>query len=79
MSTSAPARIPADTSPEAAAVQSRLFAAMKPIDRMRAAFDPSVAMRRMTLAGLRSRHRELSDEELKERLIEICYGDVLPR
>lgn len=46
---------------------------------MRAAFDLSVAMRRMTLAGLRSRHRELSDEELKERLIEICYGDVLPR
>lgn len=79
MRTPAPIRIPADTSPEAAAMQARLFAEMTPMERMRAAFDLSVATRRMTLAGLRSRHGQLSEEELTERLFEICYGEPLPK
>lgn len=77
--TSAPTRIPADTLPEAAAEQARLLAEMTPMERMRAAFDLSEATRRMTLAGLRSRHGERSEEELKERLFEICYGRPFPK
>lgn len=66
--------IPADTTSEAAAVQGRLHAEMEPADRMRAALEMSVAVRGVARAGLERRSEALSDEEITERIIEICYG-----
>lgn len=68
------APIPADTTPEAAAEQGRLHAEMEPADRMRAALEMGVAVRRVARAGLERRCGDLSDEEITERMIEICYG-----
>lgn len=67
---------PADTTPAAAAEQARLFAEMDPAERVRAAIELSVAARRMTLAGLARRFDGLSDDELKDRLIGLCYGST---
>jgi hypothetical protein len=68
--------IPTDTTPQAAAEQERLLANMEPHERLRAALDLSVAVRRMTVARMRNRQPGLSDPEIRDRLIELCYGGV---
>lgn len=67
-------RIPADTTREAAEVQERLFAAMTPTERLGAALELSESVRRVSMAGLRHRNPDLSEEKLRARFIELLYG-----
>jgi len=72
------ATMASDTSPEAAAIQAEIFRRMTPEERLRIALELSEEMRNITLAGLRSRHPEMSEEELRRELIREWYGIVLP-
>jgi hypothetical protein len=63
-----------DTTPEAAAIQVEIFRRKTPEERMRMAFEMSDSMRNLALLGLRSRHPELNENELKRELMGIMYG-----
>ncbi|HEX6161217.1 MAG TPA: hypothetical protein VF111_13675 [Thermoanaerobaculia bacterium] len=66
--------IPRDTSPEAAAVQYAIHRRMTPRERFEAAIEMSDFARELAKAGLRSRHPEMSEEELHFALIKMLYG-----
>lgn len=66
--------IPRDTSPEAAALQYEIHRRMTPSQRFEAAVEMSEAVRELAKAGLRSRHPEMSEEELHFALIKLLYG-----
>ena len=70
--------MPSDTSPEAAAIQQEIFRLMTPEQRLKMALDLSEEMRNISLAGLRGRHPELTEEELISELVRDWYGIVLP-
>ena len=65
-----------DTSPEAAAIQAEIFRRMTPAERVKMALEMSDSMRNVALAGLRSRHPEMTEEELKWELMRLMYGFV---
>ena len=65
-----------DTSPEAAAVQAEIFRRMTPAERVRVALEMSDSIRNLALAGLRSRHPEMTEEQLKWELMRLMYGFV---
>ena len=68
--------IPADTTPEAAAVQRDIFRRMTTEQRLRLALEMSESMRNVALAGLRSRRPELDTDGLHRELMRIMYGFV---
>ena len=70
--------MPSDTSPEAAAIQAEIFRRMTPEERLRIALELSEEMRNIALSGLRSRHPEMSEEQLKREMMRIMYGFVPP-
>jgi len=70
--------VSSDTSPEAAAVQQEIFRRMTPEQRLRIALELSEELRNIALSGVRSRHPEMSEEELKFELMRIMYGFVAP-
>lgn len=65
-----------DTTRKAAAIQEELFRQMGPERRLRVALAMSDSMRNVAVAGLRSRHPELSELELSRELLRILYGFV---
>ena len=65
-----------DTSPEAAAIQAEIFRRMTPAERVKLALEMSDSMRNVALAGLRSRHPEMREEQLKWELMRLMYGFV---
>jgi DUF1365 family protein len=68
--------MPSDTSPEAAAIQADIFRRMTPGERVKVALDMSDSMRNIALAGLRGRHPEMTEEQLKWELVRLMYGFV---
>lgn len=66
-----------DTTPEAAAFQAQLYAAMDPSTRLQTAVDLSVAARALTVAGLKRRNPGWSEERIRQRLLELCYGSAV--
>ena len=70
--------MPSETSPEADAIQLEIFRRMTPEQRLKITLDLSEEMRNISLAGLRSRHPELTEEELRRELMRIMYGFVPP-
>jgi hypothetical protein len=68
--------MPSDTSPEAAAIQAEIFRRMTTEQRLRLALEMSESMRNVALAGLRSRHPELTEQELSRELMRLMYGFV---
>lgn len=68
--------MPLDTTPEAAAIQAKIFRGMTAAERLRLALEMSDSLRNMALAGLRSREPELSAGELSRELIRMLYGFV---
>ena len=56
---------PLDTSPEADRIQLEIFRKMKPEERLRRGFELSVAMKRLNATGVRMRHPEYSDDEVR--------------
>jgi len=51
---------------------------MTPEQRLRIALELSEELRNIALSGVRSRHPEMSEEELKFELMRIMYGFVAP-
>ena len=71
--------MPFDTSSRAAAIQEEIFRRMTTAQRLKLALEMSESMRNIALAGLRSRHPELSESELSHELMRIMYGFVPQR
>lgn len=63
-----------DTSPQADARYHELLRRMPPENRLEAAIRLSQAVRELALAGIRARHPEADDQELRVRLTVRLYG-----
>lgn len=68
---------PRDTSPEAAAVQAEVFRRAGPEGRLRMAVEMSEEMARVVEEGVRMRHPEYSDDDVRLAGIRIRLGDEL--
>lgn len=68
---------PPDTTPEAAEVQLRIYRRMSPGDRLRQALELTGISRRLLAAGVRRRHPEYDDEQVRLATIRIWLGDEL--
>ena len=65
---------PSDTSPRAAALQIELYRKLGTARRTQIAADLSDAVRETAVAGVRRRHPEYKEEEVRRALIEMLYG-----
>jgi hypothetical protein len=68
---------PADTSPEAWAVQNALWQRMTGDQRVRLAIRMSEDAREISKSGIRHRHPEYSEEEAEWALRRLMLGDAL--
>jgi hypothetical protein len=71
--------MPADTAPQAAAVQLEAYRRMAPVERLRIAFEMSDSVRRLSAAGVRSRHHDYSEEQVRLAVIRLSLGEDLFR
>lgn len=67
--------VSSDTESGAAAAQSEAFRRMGPEGRLRAALEMSEEMRRVLENGVRGRHPEYSDDEVRLAAIRLNLGD----
>lgn len=67
-----------DTSPEAARVHLELLRRAGPEGRARLTFSASKLCRTLFESGLRARHPEMSDQQIKREVVRLLYGVVLP-
>jgi len=69
-----------DTSREALRVQRAAFRRMTPAQRLAIAAEMSDEARALAEAGIRARHPEFSDDELRAALVALLLGrdDVIP-
>lgn len=63
-----------DTTPRAAAVQLSLYRAAGPSRRALVAVELSDAVRATALAGIRRRHPEYTEEQVRRAFLWIVYG-----
>jgi hypothetical protein len=63
-----------DTSPRAAAIHLHLYRQAGPSGRAQIAVELSDAVRATTLAGIRRRHPEYSDEDVARSFLRLVYG-----
>ena len=68
--------MPNDTHFEAAAIQQEIFRRMTTGQRLALALEMSESLRRVAMDGLRSRHPEMSEQELSRELMRLMYGFV---
>lgn len=66
-----------DTSMAAQKAQYEVYRRMTPEKRVEVAVQMSEDARRITAAGLRARHPELSEVALDKRMLRVVLGDVL--
>ena len=71
--------VPPDTTLEAARVQWAVWRAMTGEQRLKRMFDLNRAFREVMLAGLRVRHPEFNDDQLRLAVIRQTLGDELFR
>jgi hypothetical protein len=71
--------IPADTTPEAWAVQVDIYRRMAPSRRLELALQMSDTLRRVVASGVRSRHPEYSEEQVRIAVARLWLGDELFR
>lgn len=64
-----------DTSPQAAARYLELLRATPPERRLQIAAGLSVATKRLAIAGIRERHPEADEAELRRQLARLLYGE----
>lgn len=74
-----PVPLPADTSLDAYRVQTEVVRRMTPAERLRIAFELGDGLRAWSAAGVRSRHPEYSDEQVRLATIRLQLGDQLFR
>jgi hypothetical protein len=67
----------ADTTPEAARVQFEVFRRMPPSKRLELALQMSDCLRELVAAGVRSRHPEFSEDEVRLAVLRLTLGDEL--
>ncbi len=70
---------PADTTPEALQVEAAIFRRMTPDQRMALAFRMTASLRTVAAAGVRNRHPEYSEQQVKMAVIRMSLGDELFR
>jgi hypothetical protein len=70
--------VPADTTPEAA-VLLEIYRRMPPWRRLRAALEMGDLVRRLSEAGVRSRHPEYSEEQVRLAVLPLSMGEELFR
>ena len=63
-----------DTTPRAAAIQLKLYQEAGPSRRAQIAVDLSDAVRETALAGIRRRHPEYSEQEVRAAFLHLVYG-----
>jgi len=63
-----------DTTPEAAAIQERIHRQLGPSGRLELAIELSEVARSFTVAGIRQRHPEYSEQDAIRALAEQLYG-----
>jgi hypothetical protein len=66
--------MPFDTSPKMAALQNELYRQIGETERARIAAELSDALRELAAAGVRQRHPEYGDDEVRAELLEVFYG-----
>ncbi|MEO8167619.1 MAG: hypothetical protein ABI623_05175 [bacterium] len=66
-----------DTTREADRIQLEIFRKMKPGERLRRGFELSAAMKRLNATGVRMRHPNYSDDEIRLAVIRMRLGDEL--
>lgn len=66
--------MPFDTSPSMAALQNELYRRIGEKERARIAAELSDALRELAAAGVRQRHPEYTDDEVRAELLEVFYG-----
>jgi hypothetical protein len=71
--------VASDTSPQAHAVQLRLYRAMTVEQRLELAMSMSEDARRITEEGIRRRHPDYTDRDIRMALIRLLYGDATIR
>jgi len=67
-----------DTTPQAAALQLRLYRSLTSSARAQIAVDLSDAVRETAMAGIRRRHPEYSNAEVARAFLEMLYGNHAP-
>jgi hypothetical protein len=70
---------PADTTPEAHAVQIAIYRRLGPEGRMELADRLSMDVRALSRAGIRARHPEYSPDQVEQALRRLLLGDELFR
>ena len=63
-----------DTTPEAAGIHLQLYRQAGPSRRAQIAVELSDAVREMALAGIRRRHPEFSEREVRLSFLQMVYG-----
>ncbi len=69
--------IPDDTTLEAYRVQHEIYARMTPQERLAIAFELSDNVRAVAAAGVRRRHPDYTDEEVKMAVFRLSLGEKL--
>jgi hypothetical protein len=70
---------PADTSPEVFAYQMDRYRELGPGGRSRMAAELSDAVRQTSLAAIRQRHPEYSEDEVRRTFVRVLYQINIPR
>lgn len=68
-----------DTTPKAEARQQQIFARMSGEDRLKMAMALSDQMRDIAMAGLRSRHPQAAEDEIRNMFIKAVHGLVIEK
>jgi hypothetical protein len=69
--------IPADTTPEAAAVLLDIYRRMPPLRRVQMALEMGKMAHGLSAAGVRSRHPDYTEEEVRLAVIRLRLGEEL--
>jgi hypothetical protein len=68
-----------DTHPKMEALQIQLWRQASPTRKMQMLAQLNASVRTLALVGLRSRHRQASEAELRRRLADLLLGEELAR
>jgi hypothetical protein len=71
--------IPTDTTPEAALVQLEICRQLPPSHRLKLALQMSDTLRKLTAAGVRHRHPDYTDDQVRLAVTRIFLGEKLFR
>ena len=69
--------IPADTTIEAIRKQIEILRRMGPEARLKMAFELSDNLRSIVKAGVRGRHMDYNEQQIKREVLRLMIGDVL--